>query len=168
MQKVTNGVTIPVTHRQGVMAKPKVPGRPQQERRHRRFSLCYPVAVKVDLGSASSEIQAVSNNLSLGGILVHADSVLPQHCHVNFIMTVQDHNIIGPTKIVGQGEVIRVQPHHSGTGFAIAVRCEHPPSAMAASCRQARIWPEMPEFCRKRSRNCHLANRSGCLGAILP
>jgi PilZ domain len=130
LRKVTNGVTIPVTHRQGIMAKPKDPGRPPQERRYRRFSLCYPVAVKVDLGSASSEIQAVSNNLSLGGILVHADSALPQHCHVNFIMTVQDHNIIGPTKIVGQGEVIRVQPHHSGTGFAIAVRCEHPPSAM--------------------------------------
>jgi hypothetical protein len=112
------------------MAKPKHPDPPPQERRHRRFSLCYPVAVKVNVGSASSEIQAVSNNLSLGGILMHADSALPPYCHVKFIMTVQEHHIIGPTKIAGEGEVIRVQPHHSGTGFAIAVRCDRPPSAM--------------------------------------
>jgi hypothetical protein len=112
------------------MAKTEHRGLPMQERRHRRFSLCFPVAVKVDLGSASSEIQAVSDNLSLGGILFHADSALPQHCHVNFIMTVPDHHIIGPTKIMGEGEVIRVQPHRSGTGFAIAVRCEHPIAAM--------------------------------------
>lgn len=130
LRKVTNGVSIAGTNRQGIMAKPKHPGRPPQERRYRRFSLCYPVAVKVDLGSASSDIQAVSNNLSLGGILMHADSALPQHCHVNFIMTVQEHHIIGPTKIVGEGEVIRVQPHHSGTGFAIAVRCIRPLSAI--------------------------------------
>jgi hypothetical protein len=112
------------------MAKTEYPGRPMQERRYRRFSLSYPVAVKVDLGTASAEIHAVSENLSLGGILVHADSALPHHCHVNFTLTVQDHHIIGPTRIVGEGEVIRVQPHRSGTGFAIAVRCEHPLAAM--------------------------------------
>ena len=61
---------------------------------------------------------------------MHADSALPPHSHVNFIMTVQEHHIVGPTKIAGEGEVIRVQPHHSGTGFAIALRCEHPMSAM--------------------------------------
>ena len=113
-----------------VMAKRNHVVPPPQERRHRRFSLCYPVAVRVDLGSASSEIHAVSDNLSLGGILIHSDSALPPHSHVNFIMTVQEHLIIGPTKVAGEGEVIRVQPHHSGTGFAIAVRCERPLSAM--------------------------------------
>ncbi len=112
------------------MTQPKHPDRPPQGRRYRRFSLCYPVTVKVDLGGATPEIQAVSTNLSLGGILIHADLALPRDSHVNFVMTVQDHQIIGPTKIAGEGEVIRVHPHHSGKGFAIAVRCEHPLSAM--------------------------------------
>jgi hypothetical protein len=41
-------------------------------------------------------------------------------------MTVRGHHVIGPTQIVGEGEVVRVEPHSSGAGFAIAVECKRP------------------------------------------
>jgi c-di-GMP-binding flagellar brake protein YcgR len=97
-----------------------------QERRYRRFSVRYPVNVKFDLGNSVSELRAISNNISLGGVLLEADSAIPPHSDVSFTMTVRGHHIIGPTQIVGEGEVVRVEPHSSGAGFAIAVACKRP------------------------------------------
>jgi c-di-GMP-binding flagellar brake protein YcgR len=97
-----------------------------QERRYRRFSLRYPVNVKFGLGKTVSELQAVSNNISLGGVLLEADSAIPAHSGVRFTVIVRDHEIIGSTQIVGEGEVVRVEPLSSGAGFAIAVACKHP------------------------------------------
>ena len=45
-------------------------------------------------------------------------------------MTVQEHHIVGSTQIVGEGEVVRVEPLQSGAGFAIAVRCKRPISQL--------------------------------------
>lgn len=100
------------------------------ERRYRRFSVRYPVNVKVSLGNSVSEFRAVSNNISIGGVLLEADSSIPQHCDVKFIIQVRGHHVIGSTQIVGEGEVVRVEPHCSGAGFAIAVKCNHPISEL--------------------------------------
>ena len=108
-----------------------------QERRYRRFNIRYPVSLRVGLGDSVSEFRAVSNNISIGGVLLESDLSIPQHCDVTFTIQVQGHDIIGPTQIVGEGEVVRVEPHRSGAGFAIAVRCKHPiselPSCLPAS-----------------------------------
>jgi c-di-GMP-binding flagellar brake protein YcgR len=101
-----------------------------QKRRYRRFSLRYPVNVKFGLGKTVSEIRAISTNISLGGVLLLADSAIPQHCDVSFTVIVRDHEIIGSTQIMGEGEVIRVEPHSSGAGFAIAVACKRPISKL--------------------------------------
>jgi hypothetical protein len=103
-----------------------------QERRYRRFSLRYPVNVKFDFGNSVSELRAISDNISIGGVLLEADSAIPQHCDVRFIITIRGHHIIGPTQIVGEGVVVRVEPHRSGAGFAIAVRCKRPLSTLEA------------------------------------
>ena len=113
------------------MGKPNDIGRPYQpERMHRRFSIRYPVQVNFPLGNALSGLQAVSKNVSIGGVLLEADSPIPQHCDVSFIITVRQHHIVGPIQLVGEGEVVRVEPHLSGAGFAIAVRCKHPISQL--------------------------------------
>lgn len=112
-------------------ANPRRQPRPK-ERRYRRFSLRYPVSVKFDLGNSVSELRAVSRNISIGGVLLEADLALPQHCDVRFIMTVLEHHIIGPTQIIGEGEVVRVEPRGSGAGFAIAVKCKRPISELRA------------------------------------
>ena len=101
-----------------------------QKRRYRRFSLRYPVNVKFGLGKTVSELRAISSNISLGGVLLLADSGLPPHCDVSFTVMVRDHEIIGSTQIMGEGEVVRVEPHPSGAGFAIAVACKHPISKL--------------------------------------
>lgn len=101
-----------------------------QKRRHRRFSLRYPVNLKFGLGNSVSELRAISNNISMGGVLLEAESAVPQHCDVSFVMTVRGHHIISPTQIVGEGEVVRVEPHSSGAGFAIAVECKRPISEL--------------------------------------
>ena len=100
------------------------------ERRYRRFSVRYPVSVKFSLGNSSFELRAISNNISVGGVLLEADARIPQHCDVRFILTVRGHHVIGPTQIVGEGEVVRIEPHRSGTGFAIAVKCKRPISEL--------------------------------------
>jgi hypothetical protein len=101
-----------------------------QQRRYRRFSLRYPVNVKFGLGKTVSELRAVSNNISLGGVLLEADSAIPAHCGVSFTVMVRGHEIIGSTEIVGEGEVVRVEPLSSGAGFSIAVECTRPIAAL--------------------------------------
>lgn len=103
--------------------------RPQQ-RKHRRFELRYPVNVKFAQGSSVSEMRAVSNDISVGGLLLEAESRIPQNCDVSFTVMVKGHHVVGPTKIVGEGQVVRVEPHRSGAGFAIALRCERPISKL--------------------------------------
>jgi hypothetical protein len=114
------------------MGKPNDVNRPASppQRRHRRFSVRYPVLVKFPAGDTLSGIQAVSNNVSLGGVLLETDTPLPQHCDVSFVMTVPEHRVVGPIQIAGEGEVVRVEPHRSGSGFAIAVRCTLPISKL--------------------------------------
>ena len=114
------------------MGKPNDISRPpyQPERQHRRFSIRYPVQVKFPSGDVLPGIHAVSNNISIGGVLLETDAPLPQHCDVSFVVTVQEHRVVGPIQIVGEGEVVRVEPHQSGSGFAIAVRCTRPISKL--------------------------------------
>jgi hypothetical protein len=114
------------------MGKPNDLGRPpnQSERRHRRFSVRYPVQVRFPLGNAISELHAISNNVSLGGILLEAATPIPQHCDVTFTMAVPEHHIVGAVHLAGEGQVVRVESHQSGTGFAIAVKCRRPLSRL--------------------------------------
>jgi hypothetical protein len=92
------------------------------ERKYRRFSLCYPVHVKFHFGDSVSELQAVSKNVSIGGFLLEAASPIPQHCPVSFIMRLHGGPVIRPIQVVGEGEVIRVEPQGPGARFAIAVK----------------------------------------------
>jgi hypothetical protein len=113
----------------GKLSHMDLPPRPQ-ERKYRRFDLRYPVNLKFAQGNSVSEMRAVSNNISVGGVLLEAESRIPQHCDVSFTLTVKGHHIVGPTKIVGEGQVVRVEPHRSGAGFAIALRCKRPISKL--------------------------------------
>jgi hypothetical protein len=95
-----------------------------EKRKHRRFIVHYPVHVRFHFGNSVSELEAVSDNVSLGGLLLQADSPLPQSHAVSFIVRVRGHHIVGPKELGGEGEVVRVEPHPSGIGFAIAIECK--------------------------------------------
>lgn len=96
-----------------------------QQRRYRRFDLQYPVHLKFVSGDLVSELDAVSRNVSLGGMLLETARVIPQHSPVSFLMTVHGGRIVRPIELAGHGEVVRVE--RSGeAGFAIAVQCKNP------------------------------------------
>ena len=103
---------------------------PLERRSHRRFNLHYPVAVRFMAGGVNSELHCFSDNVSLGGILFESDYPLPLSCQVSFTMMVEEHHLLGTTSLVGEGEVLRVEPSASGEGFAVAVKCRRPLSKL--------------------------------------
>ena len=82
-----------------------------QERKYRRFSVRCPVQVLFDVAGSVSELEAISNNVSLGGILLEAATPIPPHCDVTFAMAVPEHHIVGGVQLAGEGEVVRVESH---------------------------------------------------------
>jgi hypothetical protein len=95
-----------------------------RERRYRRFTLQYPVRVKVQSTDSIIEFEAVSRNISIGGLLLETSSLIPQHCAVSFILTVEGTQVVHPIQFAGEGNVVRVDPKESA--FAIAVECRQP------------------------------------------
>jgi len=103
--------------------------RPPDRRKYRRFSVSYPVHMKFHFEDSVSELLAVTKNVSIGGLLIETASPIPQHCPVDFIMTLHGGPVI-PIQVVGEGEVVRVEPRGPGAGFAIAVKYKRPRSQM--------------------------------------
>lgn len=106
--------------------KRRTRSRPQERRAHRRFALHYPVSLRIGGESSSHELQSVSQDISIQGILLETDSPVPQRCQVSFRITVQEEYIVRPIELAGEGEVVRVEPHRWGRGFSIAVKCSKP------------------------------------------
>ncbi|MBZ5723257.1 MAG: PilZ domain-containing protein [Acidobacteriia bacterium] len=102
-----------------------------EQRKHRRFALRYPVQLKFSSGTAVSELQATSRNVSIGGLLLEVPSPVLKHSPVTFTMTVQGGSVVHPVELVGEGKVVRIEPQGSGLGFAIAVECTRPIAQMA-------------------------------------
>ena len=102
----------------------------RQERKYPRFKLRYPVRGKFYSGNAISEFDAVSRNVSIGGLLLETASEIPWHSAVSFTMTVQGRGVIHPIRLAGEGEVVRVEPSGPGPWFAIALECKHPIAQM--------------------------------------
>ncbi len=98
----------------------------RQERRHRRFCLSYPVRVRFDSGDGISEFQTVSRNISLGGMLLEAEILIPQFTEVSFVLTLQGQHMVHPVDLAGNGQVVRVQRSESGAGYVLALQCSRP------------------------------------------
>jgi hypothetical protein len=105
---------------------PIAPSPRPQERRFRRFSLRYPVHVTFHAANCVAEFDAVSNNVSIGGLLLETACHIPPHSLVSFVMTVQGGPVVRPIQLTGDGEVVRVEPRKSAAGFAVAVECKRP------------------------------------------
>ena len=95
------------------------------ERRFRRFDLSYPVQIKFASGGSTVEVDAVSRNLSLGGLLLDTASAIPRGSQVEFTITLGGAI---PRLIVlgGTGEVVRVEQRKEENRFEIAVACAQP------------------------------------------
>lgn len=99
---------------------------PLQQRKHRRFSLQYPVRLKVHSAELMVELDAVSRNISIGGLLLETSCMIPQHTPVSFVMTVRSDQVPRPIQFAGEGKVVRVDAEAAEEVFAIAVECKRP------------------------------------------
>jgi PilZ domain len=96
-----------------------------KERKYRRFNLTFPVHVKARSGGIVSEINAISGNLSVGGVLLETETIIPKDSDVSFVVAVRDIRIAHPTALVGEGKVVRIE-RISDAAFRIAVECTNP------------------------------------------
>ncbi|HVN17844.1 MAG TPA: PilZ domain-containing protein [Dongiaceae bacterium] len=91
----------------------------QPERRTLRYPLQLPVSVRL----GGREIHAKSENISLGGILLSSEFLIPEGSAVEIAVGVAhlpDHAMT----LTAKGRVCRLAPTPSG-GFAVAIECDH-------------------------------------------
>ena len=109
---------------------PRPPALHQKERRHHRFDLQFPVCLSFPSGGTIRELEAISENVSIGGLLLKADDQIPPRTRVSLTMEVKSPESQRPVRLVARGEVVRVEALGPGGGFAIAVQCQQPITAM--------------------------------------
>jgi len=101
------------------------PQRPER-RKYRRFNLRYPVHGTFSFGNTVSEFDAVSLNVSIGGLLIETASEISPHSLVKFTMTLQGGMVVRPICLAGEGEAVRLEPAQPDACFAVAVACNRP------------------------------------------
>ena len=98
---------------------------PHFERKYRRFDLSFAVQLTFYSGGIRSDIEAMSRNVSICGLLLETRSTVPQGSEVSFTMTIPTRSASSPIELVGKGNVIRVE-EVPGTAIRIAVECMNP------------------------------------------
>jgi len=93
-------------------------------RAYYRFELQFPVRIRFQSGANRLEIEGVSKNVSIGGLLVRSMTAIPQYTSVSFVVSLHGNDAIRPVHVLGEGEVVRVLEHAGA--YLIAVRCNQP------------------------------------------
>lgn len=93
-------------------------------RNYRRYELEFPVRLRLKLGAGGSEIETVSKNVSIGGLLVRSAQPLPENTSVTFILSVHGKQSLRPVHLLGEGRIVRVEAGDVEGTFAIAVQCD--------------------------------------------
>jgi len=96
------------------------------ERKFQRFNLSYPVRVKFLSGDSMVEIDTVSRNMSIGGLLLESTCLIPYRSPVEFTITLTGLPISRLMKLGGAGEVVRLEPGAAKDRFGIAIACAQP------------------------------------------
>jgi hypothetical protein len=95
-------------------------------RSYRRFALAFPVRLKYQTESITAEIETVSQNLSIGGLLVRSASPVPQYTTVSFVLSVHGSHAVRPIHLQGEGQVVRIENGQPDGTFVMAVKCNAP------------------------------------------
>jgi hypothetical protein len=96
-----------------------------QERKHPRFDLKYRVKLKCHAcNGVVVKLDAISRNVSMGGLLLETNTLIPERTAVSFILTMRGAPLIRPILLTGEAEVVRVVPRGPDNGFLIALQCK--------------------------------------------
>jgi hypothetical protein len=94
----------------------------RQERKYRRFKLGYPVRVRFQAAGPVTEVESISENVGIGGLLLESASMIPEHTPVTFTIRIEGEPSGRPIYLAGGGRIVRVESR--GATFAIAVECK--------------------------------------------
>jgi len=98
-----------------------------QRRKYRRFALRCPIRVQFRSSNTASQVDGVTKNVSIGGLLLDCPSRIPKHCPVIFtIMAAEGGLVSRPLQFAGEAKVVRIEPDPSAGGFAIALKYVRP------------------------------------------
>jgi len=70
------------------------------------------------------EIEGVSKNISIGGLLVRTAFAIPEQTSVSFVISLHGRDAVRPVHLMGEGEVVRLV-EYAGV-YLMAVRCNEP------------------------------------------
>jgi PilZ domain len=99
--------------------------KPFSKRKYLRFNLSYPVRLRLQDPGVSSEIQAISRNVSIGGLLLETSSAIPKDSQVSFVMAIEGNQVVHPIELIGEASVVRVEVM-PGSAFRVALECKNP------------------------------------------
>jgi hypothetical protein len=95
-----------------------------ERRANPRFPLRCPVQLKFDSHERAPQIVALTENVSVGGILLETPEPIPLNSQVGFVISV--HTPLNTLRLKSTGRVLRWEEHPSGSGFWIAIQCKRP------------------------------------------
>lgn len=95
-----------------------------RRRAHRRFELQFPVRIGFESDGVRLEVDGVSKNVSIGGLLVRSVTAIPQYTSVSFVVSLHGRDAVRPVHVMGEGEVVRAWKHEGA--YLMAVRCSEP------------------------------------------
>jgi len=98
----------------------------EKARRFRRFNIEYPVLVQYQTGGSTADVEAVTKNVSIGGILIRSAIVIPLNTPVRFRICIRKDKRARCIHLVGEGKVVRVESAENKAEVAIAVECDVP------------------------------------------
>jgi hypothetical protein len=110
----------------------------EKARRFRRFNIEYPVMVQYQIGGANAEVEAVTKNVSIGGILMSSAIVIPLHTPLSFRICIRKDEGARCIHLAGEGKVVRVERAGNKGEVAIAVECDVPISHLEENLTS---WP---------------------------
>jgi hypothetical protein len=115
----------------------------QPERRtYYRFTLTYPVHIHFRAHTDDVEVEATSQNVSSGGILLRSPSFIPLHTSITSIMSMQRNPFALPVHLLAEGEVVRLHKIAPGSSFLIAVCFSAPVTELESHSKFLLIRPE--------------------------
>src|SRR5262252_10761575 len=98
----------------------------EKVRRFRRFNIEYPVLVQYQTCGTTADVEAVTKNVSIGGILISSAIVIPLHTPVRFRICIRKDKSSRCIHLAGEGKIVRVERAESKGEVAIAVECDVP------------------------------------------